>query len=55
MEIAGITSGGADTTATDIFTVQEANKFTWQSTKRILEGTALPDIEPLTVLRVTGK
>jgi uncharacterized protein (TIGR02246 family) len=47
----GVTSDGAELTATNILTPIDKDTFTWQSTERTLNGDDLPDIAPIKVTR----
>ena len=39
--------------ATNIYTIVDANTFTWQSIKRSVNGEALPDVDAVTIVRKT--
>jgi len=47
-----ITPGGQRLSAVNSWKLDEPDKFTWQSTKRVFEGMELPDSERITVSRV---
>lgn len=47
----GTLRDGSDSTATNIITPIDANSFTWQSTKRTLDGVKLPDVPPVKIVR----
>jgi uncharacterized protein (TIGR02246 family) len=51
----GTMRDGSETTATNIITPVDANSFTWQSTKRTLDGVNLPDVPPVKIVRVEDK
>ncbi len=43
---------GSESYAVNIITPIDANSFTWQSTKRTLDGVSLPDLGPVKIARV---
>lgn len=47
-----VDQAGARTASTNVVTLEDPNKFSWQSTGRIVNGTPVPDTEPVTVQRV---
>jgi uncharacterized protein (TIGR02246 family) len=47
----GIEQSGSKTNAMNILSIDTPDKFTWQSVNRIIDGTAVPDTEPLTIQR----
>ena len=51
IEATGTLRDGSDSTAVNIITPVDANGFTWQSIKRILDGVALPDVAPARLVR----
>ncbi len=51
----GILRDDSDSTAVNIITPINANSFTWQSTKRTLDGVGLPDVPPVKIVRADGK
>lgn len=46
---------GSHSNATNIISLQEPNRFSWQSVGRSVEGMSVPDTEPLTVQRVESR
>ena len=48
---AGIMRDASDSSAVNIITPIDANSFTWQSTKRTLDGVSLPDVPPVKIVR----
>ena len=49
-----VLADGKLATATNVYELQNANQFTWKSSKRKLDGEALPDTKPITVVRLKG-
>ena len=47
---AGIMRDASDSSAVNIITPIDANSFTWQSTKRTLDGVSLPDVPPVKIV-----
>jgi uncharacterized protein (TIGR02246 family) len=52
VESGGVSADGGELTATNIFTPQDKDSFTFRSINRTLDGEELDDIGPLTVTRV---
>ncbi len=51
----GTLRDGSDSQAVNILTQVDPNAFTWQSTKRTLDGVNLPDVPPIKMVRVEQK
>lgn len=52
IEATGIFRDGSESTAVNILTPIDANRFSWQSVNRKLEGVSLPDSERVTIVRI---
>jgi uncharacterized protein (TIGR02246 family) len=55
LEATGVTREGVPTAAVNVVTRLDYDSFTWQSLRRRLNQTELPDTTPLKVTRVKGK
>ncbi len=47
----GVEQSGSRTAALNILSIEDQNKFSWQSVNRVIDGTTVPDTDPLTVQR----
>jgi uncharacterized protein (TIGR02246 family) len=52
IEATGVLEDGTEMTATNLLTPRGRDAFTWQSTNRTMDGTAVPDLPPVKVTRV---
>ncbi len=52
VQVAGVGSDGTDIRATNLFTLKDANEFSWRSVDRSNDGKMVPDTEALTVQKV---
>jgi uncharacterized protein (TIGR02246 family) len=52
IKASGTLRDGSESSAVNIVTPIDANSFTWQSTKRTLDGVRLPDLGPVKIVRV---
>lgn len=55
VQATGILRDDSESTAVNVITPVDANSFTWQSAKRTLDGVSLPDVPPVTIVRVEAK
>jgi uncharacterized protein (TIGR02246 family) len=52
VNVTGVGADGSNSLASNVFSLKSPDEFTWQSIHRSLDGTAVPDTEPITVHRV---
>jgi uncharacterized protein (TIGR02246 family) len=52
VKVAGVLPGGKKSTATQVLTKVDNNKYTWQIVARTLDNQVLPNVEAVTVTRV---
>jgi uncharacterized protein (TIGR02246 family) len=51
IEATGVFRNGSESAAVNVLTPIDANRFTWQSLKRTLDGVELPNATPITMVR----
>ncbi len=51
----GTLRDGSDSDAVNFITQIDANRYTWQSVNRTLDGVQLPDVGPITIERMSAK
>jgi uncharacterized protein (TIGR02246 family) len=52
VDVSGVGADGSNTTASNVFKLQTADEFSWQSVHRSLDGAPVADTQPITVHRV---
>jgi hypothetical protein len=55
IDATGTLRDGGESAAVNSLTPVDANRFLWQSSNRTLDGVSLPDIGPITMVRVESK